>query len=301
MLVVTGATGYLGRGLLPALSGQCRVVVAGRQPVAGYQFRPLDLTSTAGYRDAVAGATTVIHCAGLAHNRAPASDYRQVNERATMALADAALAAGAKKFIFISSLNVVPAQVSSASNKAAAYPCPDGLYEQSKWRAEQALEQLLAHSSCQLIILRPALIYDLELTANLATLAGLASKLPMSLPTAGTRSMVARIDLVQLIVNVAQDQYPVSSVQRLPVTDGECYTAARIVAALGSNRQIVMPAPLWRWIARLRDRYAKLPAGSTWRSLAGQFWCGTVPDIEGWAPSTTLETLMGRRAGRGVT
>ena len=307
MILVTGASGYIGRALIPTLAQTAasrHIVTAGRTCVGSLQHRPLDLASPEGFRAAVAGANAVIHLAGLAHNEGDLASYEQVNVRASMALADAALSAGVRRFIFVSSLNVVPASALRPECSAGEFPVPESPYAASKWRAEQVLSSLLGHSSCQLIIVRPALVYDHELTANLAALAAQASRLPIALPASGARSMIARSDLVSLLnllaspdgksdTKDAPDRADFSGAARIVVaTDGQCYHARRIARGLGARTRIAVPDFVWRAAARVRDELSRLPRGSTWQSLAGHYWCGQPPGLGGWAPQHTLESLF---------
>jgi hypothetical protein len=79
------------------------------------------------------------------------------------------------------------------------------------------------------------LVYDRTLTANLAALKKWQRLLPVSLPTEGHRSLVARPDLVALIIFLLWDsdsEYVLRN-HPLAVTDGQCYSASRIGKALG--------------------------------------------------------------------
>ena len=292
---VTGASGYIGRALTQALTeGHHEVVTLGRADAS----RHLDLMTTSGYRSALEGLSTVIHCGGLAHNDAPPEDYEQINYKATIALADAALSAGVKRFIFLSSLNVVPPAGHRESTAASSLPRPDTPYVLSKWKAEQGLEQLLRHSSCGLSICRPGLVYDHELTGNLAILASIVHRLPVALPAVGVRSMVSRPDLVSLLTVLAAKKGKLDTkTARFAVTDGECYSSKRIGSALGGRTAMTAPAGLWRFGSFCRDVLAGKPAGGTWRSLSSGGWTGPRPALDGWRPEWTLETLLAERSG----
>ena len=291
---VTGASGYIGRALTKALiEGHHEVVTLGRADAS----RHLDLMTTSGYRSALEGLSTVIHCGGLAHNDALPEDYEQINYRATIALADAALSVGIKRFIFLSSLNVVPAAGYKGSTAASSLPRPDTPYVFSKWKAEQGLDQLLRYSACELSICRPGLVYDHELTGNLAILASIAHRLPVGLPAVGVRGMVSRPDLVSLLTVLAAKEGKLDEkTSRFAVTDGECYSSKRIGSALGGRTPIMGPAGLWRFGGFCRDVLRGKPFGATWRSLSLGGWTGPWPAIDGWRPEWTLETLLAERS-----
>lgn len=290
MIGITGASGYLGRALATSLaSHMLPVVTLGR----GDADRALDLGQHTGFRSALEGLSTLVHCAGLAHNRSAPHHYERINHRATMALADAAATAGVRRFIFISTLNVVPAASASGSLSAASLPRPSTAYAESKWLAEQSLEQLLGHSDCDVVICRPGLIYDHQLTGNLATLRHFAGRLPIAFPEKGERGMISRPDLVALLHNLIQrETWGQLPSRNLPVTDGESYSARRIARALGCAAGLSIPAPLWRVGGWCRDRLTSAVPGSTWRAVSGEGWTGAAPVIDGWQPRWTLETLL---------
>ena len=295
MIGVTGASGYIGRALTDALDARGReVVTLGRADAT----RRLDLITTSGYRTALEGLSTVIHCGGLAHNEAAPEDYDKINYKATMALADAALTVGVKRLIFLSSLNVVPPTGYEEDAAASLLPRPDTPYVLSKWMAEQSLEQLLRHSTCELAICRPGLVYDQELTGNLVTLAAIASRLPVALPSVGVRSMISRPDLVSLLVVLATQEGKLDGkTERFAVTDGECYSSRRIASALGCRASVTAPASLWRLVSLCRDVMGGKSVGATWRSLSLGGWTGHKPTLSAWRSEWTLETLLADKTG----
>lgn len=128
-ILVTGASGFIGSHLCPALTS------AGHEPRASVQ-----------------GCDAVVHLANIAHTSASAADLQRVNVEGTLAQAQAALAAGARRFIYLSSI------------KAAQ---PDDAYGRSKFVVEQALLQM---EGLEAVILRPALVYGPRVKANFLAL-----------------------------------------------------------------------------------------------------------------------------------
>ncbi|MDG1064711.1 MAG: NAD-dependent epimerase/dehydratase family protein [Luminiphilus sp.] len=273
MILLTGASGYIGSAVYAALKQQgIPVLTAGRNACDRF----LDLSQCSCLSGLFTEITVVIHCAGIAHNKGDFSAYQLLNVEACSALASAALTAGVKQFIFLSSLNVVPATMPDPGTTAAAIPKPGSPYAESKWRAEIALSKLLGSSPCELVILRPALVYDHTLTANLAALKKWQRLLPVSLPALGHRSLVARPDLVALVVSLLRgegEEYR-SREHPLAVTDGQCYTASRIGKALRIKATLSLPTLVWRMILVC---LAGLPFHKTRTlaaSLGGTYWCG---------------------------
>jgi len=316
--LITGGSGYIGSALIQALMARGHEpIVAGRRSslaeisLPSTQLRYLDLSTNVGFDRATAGIGTVVHCAGLAHNSGPASAYDTINTLATANLARAALWNGVRHFIFISSLNVVPPGVKDPCASTHGWALPPGQYARSKARAERALEDILRGTSCHLTVLRPALVYDLSLTANLSSLATLVSLLPVLLPPMGHRLMVSRPDLVQLIVNLVHrvPDPSVDNISFLIAADGQRYSARRIGQALSRGpvvdkvfMRVPLPIFIWRLLAVLRDRHVGTRCGTTWRSIAGNYWCPPddipIPSVRGWAPRDTFESVIQKKVGR---
>jgi nucleoside-diphosphate-sugar epimerase len=242
----------------------------------------------------MAGVGTLVHCAGLAHHEGAADDYEQVNVRSAIALADAAVNAGCSRLIFVSSLNVVPAGTPNAASPAVRLPRPQDPYAESKWRAEQQLEALLQGMPVELVILRPALLYDQELVANLARLRRHLRSGILTLPAIGKRSMLARPDLVALVLSELKRPHASGGVRRLAVTDGECYDLKRIGRALTAGQGGWLPVPGWalRASGRFLDATQGLPAGTSWRGLAESKWCAGARQPRGAIHRWTLESLL---------
>ena len=297
MLLLTGATGYLGRALCAALRIRgLKARVAGRQAPAGWEddwgFYDLDSSSMPSetlFRD----VSCVVHCGGLAHRLATRADYERANIQATSQLADAAGRMGVPHFLFISSLNTVPVAAQLADSDASLYPEPNDGYAASKWQSEIALKAVCQRHEQALTIIRPALIYDKELTANLARLGQLMRWWPAALPAVGNRCLVSRPDLVELIVGRAVQSLPgAASSMVLAVTDGQQYDAARISAALSAGKCWGMtPEWLCRWGGLASDWRGASEPGATWRALTQHYWIGAQPSIPGWQSKWTLESL----------
>ena len=146
-ILVTGASSPLAVGVLRQLLLQSDLEVwCGRHrrdiPLADPRLRVIDLDLESGLNEVLARAPfdSVIHFAGLTH----ASDekrYRQINLEGTVRLAQAALANGCRRFVYIST------RCATAGS---------GAYGESKLAAEQQLQEMEWES---LLIIRPAEIY----------------------------------------------------------------------------------------------------------------------------------------------
>ena len=306
MILLTGATGYVGAALRAALEqrGQPLRVLARATHATNEMSHVEWVQWDMGSGDhlpggAFDGVSAVIHCAGLAHRRADERDYQRLNVEATSDLARRAVDAGVAHFIYMSSLNVVPFDAPSAGDPAHQYPEPKERYAASKWRAEQSLRPMLAESHCQLTVLRPGIVYDAELTANLKTVKSVLRWWPWLLPSVGRRSMVAREDLVTLLVSCALGESGAPTGEEiLSVTDGAVYDAERISRALSQGiKWGVMPQWLCRLAGRALDWRDGNEAGTHWRSLSADYWTGDAPAVTGWQSSVTLESRTASETG----
>ena len=266
--LVTGGSGYLGRALIPAL--RSRQIGVRALAHSDADLPPVDdvvradLAAPDGTLP-VEGVDAVIHLAGIAHQRADAAAYRRVNIDGTVALAREALEAGVERFLFVSSV-----KAQGASPDSAEPSFPD--YGSSKLLAEQALQALCADTPMRLIIVRPALVYDGELTGHLRWLQRWVSLHMPRPPAGGERSMIGRGDLIEILVALLHsgDEAP----GHLTVTDGQRYSTRRLHEALAqaSGRRSPLPSPpaaLWRFAAAILDRLRGEEPGSLWERLAG--------------------------------
>jgi UDP-glucose 4-epimerase len=212
---------------------------------------------------------TVLHLAAIAHQSASPEDYRHVNVDMAVDLARRALARGVKRFVFVSSVKAEHAE-SAASRGTASLPLD---YARSKLCAERALQALVSGQAMRLVILRPALVYGGAPRGHLAWLQRwVDAHLPRP-PAGGARSMVARDDLVRLLLDVMDPR--ATPPPLVTLTDGEAYSTRRLHAALcrAQGRRPWLPSPpasVWRLACDTFDGLRRSPRGSTWQRIAGQ-------------------------------
>ncbi len=159
-ILVTGATGKVGSRLVPRLIAKgydVRVLVrdaakapAGAEVVVGDLFDPATLPA------AVAGIDAIIHLAALFRTFTNNEGIIKTNHDGTIALADAAVAAGVKRFVFTSTSNVYSSGYKHpAREDDVVNPNDPRAYASSKIVAEQEL----LNKDLDVRILRLAFVY----------------------------------------------------------------------------------------------------------------------------------------------
>src|ERR1700726_4781666 len=138
-IALTGATGFIGQHLLRELPKRgYRVRALLRRPasvpalttgaVIGNLARPQNMAA------ALEGVDAVIHSAGIAQGMSgvPEDDYRVLNTEATISLARAARRAGAKRFVFLSSIRAQCGPTADTVLTEAVEPRPTDAYRRYK-------------------------------------------------------------------------------------------------------------------------------------------------------------------------
>ena len=308
MILVTGATGFVGRALCERLKGRDALRIAVRNPIAGAWAEPSDVVQAAldpaqDWRPALEGITTIVHCAARVHvmnddAADPLREFRRINADGTLRLATQAAEAGAGRFVFISSIKVngestVPGRPFTAQQA----PAPIDPYGVSKWEAEQQLRKLSAETGMELVIIRPVLVYGPGVKANfLNMMKWLYKGVPLPLGAIhNKRSLVSLDNLVDLIVTCID--HPRAANQTFLVSDGEDLSTTellqRMSRALG-KRPRLLPVPAWTL-----ETAAKVVG----KQSIAQRLCGSLQvDISytrerlGWTPPVSVDTALRKTA-----
>ena len=281
--LVTGAGGFIGSALSRELiaRGHSLVLLVRNKPpaVEGAEMLRLELGSEPLPADLLSGVDTVYHCAGIAHQAAGEDDYQRVNHAATLELAAAAEVAGARRFVFLSS-------VKAAESGTA--------YGRWKWRTEQALAAACVDSPMAVTSLRPALVYGPALRGNLRTLvAAVRGHLPRP-PDGGNRSLIGLRDLVDVLCLLSERD--MSGYSCFEVTDGEEYSTRRLYAAIRSGLgksagKAWLPRSGWQLACALLDLLQPSGDEGRYRKLFGEelYSNAAVCAALNWQPRYTVE------------
>lgn len=253
-VLVTGANGFIGQFLCRELHGSgYRVRAAVRNEQRG-QDLPVelvavgDLNGETDWSAAVSQADVVIHLAARVHvmdenARDPLAAFRAINVHETVALAYAAVRAGVKRFVYVSSIKVNGEATGSRPFTSQDLPQPEGPYGISKWEAERALWKIASDTGLEVTVVRPPLVYGPGVGGNFARLLKLVERrIPLPLGAVSNhRSMVYVENLTSALISCAL--HPAAAGQTYLVSDGEDLSTPALIRHLG--QMINAPARLW--------------------------------------------------------
>ncbi len=206
-VAVTGPTGTFGFGLVPLLQADervARVVGIARRPfdpaVYGWtklDYRRGDVRDQQALQDAFAGADVVVHLAFLITGAASRQVIRAINVGGTLNAFRAAAAAGARRFVFASSVAAYgfhPDNPVGMTEEWPVRPAARLFYAQEK--AE--LERLLLAEAAQfpglaVYLLRPSIVLGPHTMGGKALLPGPLGRLVGRVPCCGASSPAGRL------------------------------------------------------------------------------------------------------------
>lgn len=260
--LVTGAAGFVGRRVvadLVAAGWSVRAVVrapTGDEAPKGAIWVPMgDLAclDQAAWLGPLDGVDAVVHLAGRAHvmNDAtanPLAEYRRANVLATQILVDAALAAGVRRFIYMSSVKAVAESSLDEALSDDSLPQPEDDYGRSKLEAEGLLLGENTTRGMSVTVLRPPLVYGPGVRANFARLVRWVMRgVPLPFGAIENRRSLVFVGNLSDAVRFSIDSQKLDG-KACFVTDGENLSTAelirRIAKALG-RRAFLVPVPGW--------------------------------------------------------
>jgi UDP-glucose 4-epimerase len=296
-VLVTGASGFVGRALVIALASRGHDVHAAVRdetraelPAGVAVTSHGDLASPVDWKPLLSDIDAVVHLAGIAHagSDIPEALYDRINHRATAELAAAAKQAGVKRLVFISSVRAQSGPAADHVLTEADEPRPSDAYGRSKLAAESAIRG----SGMPFTILRPVLIYGPAVKGNLAALARLASsRLPLPFGSFhNRRSLLGRDNLIAAIEFVLGNA--ACSGETYLIADPRPASLAEIVTALrrGLGRPpglLDVPPSLVRLALLLTCR------ATLWSRLSGDLIVDANKLIRaGWRPVSDTQAAL---------
>lgn len=254
-IAVTGANGFIGAALLSSWEGRLplRAAVRSRSTYSPDVIAVGDIDGQTDWSRVVDGMDAVIHCAGRAHILAdtsldPLSDFRKVNVDATLGLATAAVRAGVKRFVFVSSVAVMgDAMRSTGEVRLCDVPQPNSAYGQSKYEAELALAEIASGTPMELFVVRPPMVYGAGAPANFQRLVRLVQRrIPLPLGAVrAPRSFVGIDNLADMLWTCATNSAAIPGIYF--ASDGCDISTADFIRRIGlslNRAAILIPVPI---------------------------------------------------------
>ena len=271
-ILVTGASGFVGQALVAHLVGLDATEViammratpairlAGARYVAGG-----DMTAGRLRAATLEGVEVIVHAAARVHvlnddKAMSATEFDRVNVTPTLELARQAVAAGVRRFVFLSSIGVNGVQTDIGKPFTEADPPnPHNPYANSKLKAEQGLLLLSEQSGLEVVIIRPPLVYGPGVRANFAALMRAVQR-GWPLPLASVhnlRSMVAMDNLVSFIATCVD--HPQAANTTFLVSDGQDISSPDLVRGLAqalgvAARLVPVPVSALQFVGRALGR-----------------------------------------------
>jgi len=247
-ILVTGATGFLGRAVAAHLVAGGRNVCAASRRLPDEASPGVDaialgnLSADTDWSAALVGIGTVVHCAARAHvlketSADPLARFRAVNTAASLSLARQAAAAGVRRFVFISSIGVNGAETRGRPFRHDDVPRPHSPYAISKHEAELGLATVAAKTGLEVVVIRPPLIIGPDPKGNLATLNRFIARglpLPFGLIKGNRRDLVSRDTLCRLIEAVLD--HPAAANQTFLVSDGSAISTRTLLQRMAADQ-----------------------------------------------------------------
>lgn len=242
-IIITGASGYVGRNLSKKFQEQ------------GYEVVPLPLRGNGWMLadDAVA----VIHLAGIEKDtgNADIDEYLQVNSFLTEEVYKQFLTSNIRDFIFFSSIKAAADSLEEVLTEETPEH-PKTPYGKSKLRAEQLLQKHSLPPGKRLFILRPCLIHGPGDKGNMRLLYNVVARgLPYPLGAfQNKKSYISTGNLQYILISLLQnstvksglyniaDDSPLSTNQLIEIISSEVYKKTRIWK---------IPVVLWRILLRM--------------------------------------------------
>jgi len=304
-VLVTGASGFVGSIICQVLIER-GIAVRRALGLSGGALAHRDDRvirepgEVANWSMAMKGVDSVVHLAARTHVMRdtaadPLAEYRRINVSGTQALAEAAQAAGVRRFIFLSSIKVNGGGTTLRPYSETDAPCPEDAYGVSKREAELALRA--AAADMETVILRPPLLYGPGVKGNfLRLMRAIERGMPLPLGSIHNhRSLLYVGNLVDAIM-LSLD-HPAAAGQTYLVADNEGISTPELIRAIAAAmhrpaRLLPLPLPLLRFAGAITDKSAAVS-----RLLGSlQIDSNKIRRELGWQPRYTLTEGLSQTA-----
>ena len=327
-ILVTGANGFIGKALCKRLLAdgyQVRGAVRGAAQMtalpSGVEGVMVgDISPEIDWSEALSGIEGIVHLAARVHVMDdladdPLAEFRKVNTAGSLNLARQAVAAGVRRFVFISSIKVNGEGTEDGGGRRETgdrkrengglgavfsegdVPDPRDPYAVSKWEAEQGLLAIARETGLEVVIIRPLLVYGPGVKANFRLLMKWVSRgVPLPLGAVNNkRSFVALDNLVSFIIHCID--HPKAANEVFLISDGEDVSTTELLQKMArafGKRSFLLPVPvgLMTFVAAMLGK--RDIADRLFGSL--QVDSSKARDLLGWEPVVSMDEALKRTA-----
>lgn len=275
-VIITGATGFIGRNLAEQLhKDQVEVVSTGRSLKAGDDLRklgitflPADLRNQSDLVKVIPSADCLIHCAGKAGDGGSFQDFYDANVISTRNVISACQKRGISKIVFVST-PCIYFTGKDRINIQESEPLPEQTtkYGHTKLIAEREL-LALPDQGYKVIILRPRAVFGPYDNTILPTILSMAAKKRLPLINGGKAWVDLTyidnfVDLVRTAISAPENAwnqiYNVSNGEPIQLRDW----FARVLAIFQKPfRPLYFPEPLAKSLAFAMEKASLIPWGA---------------------------------------
>lgn len=260
IVLITGINGFIGRGLVTELQKNDYLVKGTVRSVEGnHEFAKTDtpvfvtgrINKRTDWSNALDGINIVVHLAARVHVMDdlaidPLAEFRKVNTAGTLNLARQAVAAGVKRFLFISSVKVNGEKTKVAFSEEDVSK-PSDPYAISKWEAELGLMAIAQETELEVVIIRPPLVYGCGVKANFRWLIKWVHKcIPLPLGAVHNKRSFLALDNLVNFINHCID-HPKAANEVFLISDGDDISTTELLQKMAlalQKRSFLLPVPV---------------------------------------------------------
>ena len=311
MILVTGASGFIGRSVVRqlGLAGiPARALVRPTSDVSGLDSAGLglvygDMGDEASLEAALSGVSAVINCA--AHTQAgPPEALDQINVRAVDRLCGLCVKCGVRRLVHVSSAAVISSSRLEVLDDSVP-PCPHDGYARSKHESEKLVESWAARG-LESVVLRPCMVYgpgERHVFRFVSRLLRLRILLIPG-PGRGHWPIVYVDDVARALIAAVSAPGPFSGAYL--VGPDRTFPITEIFGAMADIMGVARPGHVWPWLTRamvaacLAANRAGIIDVSFSRKTDGFFESSRSYDISrtravlGWKPEVGLDEGLRR-------